>query len=66
MLYQPNLRIREAMRNAGVKQWEVAERFGLSEDRFCRRLRHELPKDEMERVLSIIEELSTERSGGRA
>ncbi len=56
-----NIAIREAAKAAGVKHWEVAECYGLSEDRFCRLLRHELPAEEQERILAIIAKLSADR-----
>ena len=37
-----NQEIRNAIRSAGVRQWQVAEAMGLREDTLSRKLRHEL------------------------
>lgn len=55
-----NQRIREAAKAAGVKLWQVAEAYGLSDGNFSRKLRHELPEKEQKRILKIIEELKKE------
>jgi hypothetical protein len=54
--------IRAAAKSAGVKLWQIADAIGLSDGNFSRKLRHELPADEQERILGIIEELSKEAS----
>lgn len=55
-----NDRIRSAAKAAGVKLWQVAEAVGLSDGNFSRKLRHELPEEEQNRILGIIEELAKE------
>lgn len=57
-----NEQIRVAAKTAGVKLWQIAEAVGLSDGNFSRKLRHELPADERERILDIIEELAKEES----
>lgn len=57
---QKNEQIRAAAKTAGVKLWQIAEAVGLSDGNFSRKLRHELPADERERILGIIEELAKE------
>ena len=59
---QKNEQIRAAAKTAGVKLWQIAEAVGLSDGNFSRKLRHELPADEQERILDIIEELAKEAS----
>lgn len=54
-----NIEIRNAIRVTGVRQWQVAEAYGLSEGNFSRLLRHELPKEKAEAILEIIKQLST-------
>ncbi|WP_195411003.1 hypothetical protein [Ruminococcus sp. BSD2780120874_150323_B10] len=39
-----NLDIRAAAKSAGVKLWEIADYFGISEPTVTRKLRHELPQ----------------------
>lgn len=57
-----NKKIREAAAAAGVRLWEIAERYGVNDGNFSRKLRRELPDDEREHVLSIIDEIAKERS----
>ncbi|MCP3031950.1 hypothetical protein LF817_11395 [Halobacillus sp. A1] len=51
-----NREIREAIKDAELKQWQVAEAYGLHEGNFSRLLRNELPKDKKEEVLQAIRE----------
>lgn len=57
-----NGEIRKAAKSKGVKLWEVAEALGTSDAAFSRKLRRELPSEERERVLSIIDQLAAERA----
>ena len=52
-----NSEIRDYARSRDVKQWEIAEAYGLSEGNFSRKLRRELPKDEQARIMQIIDEI---------
>lgn len=52
-----NVDIKQAMLQVGVKQWEVAQKFGLSEGHFSRLLRNELSDSEKEKIFNIISEL---------
>ena len=50
-----NRRIYEAIKKAGFCHWEVAENIlGIRSDTFSRKLRHELPMAEQERILNLI------------
>lgn len=42
----------------GVKLWQVAERLGINDGNLSRKLRRELPQEEQERILKIIQELA--------
>ena len=50
-----NREIRQAMRGRNVKQWQVAKALGTREDTFSRKLREELPEDEKQKILAVIE-----------
>ena len=56
-----NTDLRNEMRIANVRQWEVAEALGLSETHFSRKLRKELHPEEKEKVMSIIDKLDREK-----
>ena len=51
-----NAKIRIKMIETGMKQWEVARLLGMSESVLSRRLRDELPEDEQDRIVALIEE----------
>ena len=53
-----NSKVRLAAMEAGVKLWQVAERLGINDGNLSRRLRQELPEEEQERLLRIIQELA--------
>ena len=55
--------MKQAIREAGVCQWQVAERLGVSEFTFSRKLRHELAGDMREKVLAAIDQIVAEREG---
>lgn len=57
---QKNEPIRNAAKAAGVKLWQVAEAYGLSDGNFSRKLRHELEAAEVSKILDIIEKLAKE------
>lgn len=56
-----NSEIREAARTAGVKLWEIAEKMGVTDANFSRKLRREFPDDERNEVLRIIQDISTNK-----
>ncbi|NLV20483.1 MAG: hypothetical protein GXY49_00610 [Syntrophomonadaceae bacterium] len=49
-----NLEIRKATKEAGLKLWQVAEAYGMTESSFSRMLRKELPLEVQEVILEII------------
>ena len=49
-----NEMIRKALKDSGMKQWELAEMLGISEFTLSRKLRNELPQEEKERILNLI------------
>lgn len=59
-----NKEIRDAAKEAGICLWQVAEKLGVSDGNFSRKLRRELPAEDREKVLSIIRELSQENQEG--
>lgn len=58
-----NMRIRKTASLYMVKHWEIARALGISENWFCRTLRNELPEDEQEKIVCIIEQIAAERDG---
>lgn len=52
-----NLDIRFAIRKAGLTQYLVAEKLGISEATFTRRLRKELSPEEKQKIYDVIDDL---------
>lgn len=55
-----NKEIRRKIGAYGLRQWQVADALGMSEATFYRKLRTELPSEEKEKFLAIIDELGKE------
>lgn len=55
-----NKDIRQAIERSGLKYWQVAERYGLSDGNFSRKLRKELPQYEKDKIYAVIEQLKSE------
>lgn len=55
-----NQRIRKEARLYDVKLWQIADRLGLNDGNFSRKLRRELPDDEQERIINLIHEIAGE------
>lgn len=53
-----NQEIRAAAKNKNVYLWQVAEKLGMQDSAFSRKLRRELPPAEKTAILAIINELS--------
>lgn len=57
-----NEKIKLTAKNKGVALWQVADRLGISEPTMTRKLRHELTGAEKERILSIIDDIASEKA----
>ena len=62
MCKETNREIKSAAKKAGVYHWEIAERLGIQDSAFSRKLRRELPPEERGKILSIINDLAAERA----
>jgi hypothetical protein len=52
-----NSDIKRAIRESGLKFWQVAEKYGIADTTFSRKLRHELPGAEKAKIFAIIDKL---------
>ena len=50
--------IREIAKSKGILLWQIADRLGITDGNFSRRLRHEMTQEEQERIRVIIDELA--------
>lgn len=55
-----NKDIRNAIKEAKLKQWQVADMYGLSEGNFSRMLRKELSRKKKEEIFTAIEKAKKE------
>lgn len=62
MSNKANADIRSAAKSAGVCLWQIAERIGVNDGNFSRKLRRELPPQERDKILGIINDLAAERA----
>lgn len=53
-----NKTIRDAIRIADLKHWEVADALNITPQTLCMWLRHELPEEKKQKILSAIEKIS--------
>lgn len=58
-----NEHIKSHAKDRGVKLWEVAYRYGITDATFSRKLRRELPTQEHEKIIEIIDDLAKEKEG---
>ncbi|MEL3973045.1 hypothetical protein AAEO50_12235 [Rossellomorea oryzaecorticis] len=52
-----NQDVRQAIQEAGLKQWQVAEAYGLHEGNFSRLLRKELSLEKKAKIFKAINQL---------
>ncbi len=57
----PNKDIKELAKSKRVKLWQIANKLGICDGNFSRKLRYELPLYEKRQILNIIENLSIEK-----
>lgn len=56
-----NYDVKEYAMRHGVYLYEIAERYGVNDGNFSRKLRKELPEKEKVRIFAIIDELAAEK-----
>ncbi|MFE0296264.1 hypothetical protein [Priestia megaterium] len=52
--------VRNAIKEAKLKQWQVADMYGLSEGNFSRMLRKELPLKKKQKIFAAIKKAKKE------
>ena len=55
-----NERVRNKLGLRRVRNWELANRLGINEATLSRRLRVELPEEEQDRLIAIIQDIQKE------
>lgn len=59
-MVQRNQEIKQEAKAAGIRLWQIAERLGLTDGNFSRKLRHELPQKDKAVIMRIIEEIKAD------
>lgn len=59
-----NEAIKNKAKESGVKLWQVAEKLGIADFNFSRKLRKELPEDERIKIFGIINDIAKEGKNG--
>lgn len=55
-----NVDIEMAIVGAGLKKYQIADKLGINDGNFSRKLRKELSDDEKQQIYTIIEDLVAE------
>jgi predicted XRE-type DNA-binding protein len=50
-----NIEIKDALKEANMKQWQLAELLGITEWTLSRKLRKELPEADKKEILAVIQ-----------
>lgn len=56
--------VKELIKSNGLKCWQVAYAWGLSDGNFSRKLRKPFNEEETQKLYDIVERLKTEQNGG--
>ena len=57
-----NNEIRSKAKEKSVKLWQIADALGINDGNFSRKLRHELPEEEKNKILALIDEIAEKES----
>jgi len=58
-----NQDIKEAAKKARIKLWQIADKLGINDGNFSRKLRKELSPEEKQKIFDIIADLENEQKG---
>ena len=56
-----NQDIKTAAKRKGIYLWQIAAVLGINDGNFSRKLRRELPENEKQRLLAIIDDLAAQK-----
>ena len=66
MDYSRNGDLKRHAKDKGIKLWELADALGVSEFTLSKRLRRDLPGEELARYMSAIDQLAAAREAVRS
>ena len=53
--------IRQYILDKGILLWKVADKLGMSDGNFSRKLRHNFSEEDYNKIVSAVDELSKEK-----
>ncbi len=53
-----NMELRLYAMGKGVRMWQIAEKFGISEAYFCKKMRNELSDEEADKFRKFVDEIA--------
>lgn len=56
-MLRANQDLREEAKKSNVFLWQIAEKYGINDINFTKKMRRELPQSEKTKILNIISEL---------
>lgn len=54
--------IKQLAKNAGVYMWQIAEKLGITDSTFSRKLRRPLSETDTKKVLAALQQLTAEQA----
>lgn len=57
-MVKANMELRYYAMGKGVRMWQIAEKFGISEAYFCKKMRNELEPEEAEKFKRFVDEIA--------
>lgn len=58
-----NKDLRDYAKSKGVKLWQIAEKLNINDGNFSRKLRRELPDQEKQKIIVIVDEVANGERG---
>lgn len=59
-----NQEVRDYARRNGVFLWELAARCGVNDGNFSRKLRQELPREDQQHLMALVDEIASDKRQG--
>ena len=59
-----NQKVRDYARRNGVFLWELAARCGVNDGNFSRKLRQELPREDQQHLIALVDEIASDKRQG--
>lgn len=60
-MQRANMELRHYAMGKGVRLWQIAEKFGISEAYFCKKMRKELSEEDADKFKNYVDELAAEK-----